>query len=175
MSDSWVPFTGAKPEKMRLSWLELAKRLAGELNFQIGWKVPSFEHSNTGIARKVTMYENIASTILKFLEPPVKIPPQSLRWQKEVPENCIPVTSSTQFFDALEKAAASEQLVVAEFFAPHCMACKAMHKAMMKTMKNNPDVVFLQVWTFYPQPLRPTAVRRQIGAVLNNGCVFGPF
>ena len=65
----------------------------------------------------------------------------SHRWKEALPSNTISVSSP----DAFQAAIAQNKLVVVDFFAPWCMACRRLFPALMKLAENNPDIVFIKV------------------------------
>ena len=64
-------------------------------------------------------------------------------WTKGIPENVFIVTSVQELVDELEQAAANDQLVVFECFAPWCGSCKALFHKMKKICKEHSDVRFV--------------------------------
>ena len=64
-------------------------------------------------------------------------------WNRDLPENLAHVTEVQQLVDELAAGAKQDQLVVLEFFAPWCAACKALFPKMKKICGENPDVRFL--------------------------------
>lgn len=74
--------------------------------------------------------------------PPSEKPPGGW-WTKDVPENVFTVTNVQELVDELEQAAANDQLVVFECFAPWCGSCKALFHKMKKICKEHSDVRFV--------------------------------
>jgi thiol-disulfide isomerase/thioredoxin len=74
--------------------------------------------------------------------PPSEKPPGGW-WTKDVPENVFTVTNVQELVDELEQAAANDQLVVFECFAPWCGSCKALFHKMKKICKEHNDVRFV--------------------------------
>jgi len=65
-------------------------------------------------------------------------------WTKDNPSNMKDVTSVQQLVDEL--ADAGDKLVVVEFYAPWCNACKALFPKVCRMMEDHKDdVVFLKV------------------------------
>lgn len=64
-------------------------------------------------------------------------------WTKDVPDNVVRVTSVQELVDQLEDAAAKDQLVVFECFAPWCGSCKALFHKLKKICKEHDDVKFV--------------------------------
>jgi thiol-disulfide isomerase/thioredoxin len=64
-------------------------------------------------------------------------------WTKDVPDNVLMVTNVQEMVDVLEQAAANDQLVVFECFAPWCGSCKALFHKMKKICKEHSDVRFV--------------------------------
>lgn len=69
--------------------------------------------------------------------------PTSKWWQKEAPPNVIHIGSVQQLVDAM--AGAGERLVIIDFFAPWCAACKALYPKVMKLVASRPDVLLLAI------------------------------
>ncbi|GAB4814622.1 hypothetical protein N2152v2_001668 [Parachlorella kessleri] len=63
--------------------------------------------------------------------------------QRPAPDNVKHISSVQEMVDEL--AAAREQLVVADFYAPWCGACRSLYPKLCKLAAENPDVVFLCV------------------------------
>ena len=50
-----------------------------------------------------------------------------------------------QFQGLLDEAKSQGGLVMVDFFAPHCAACKTMYPKMRQIADRNPEVMFLKV------------------------------
>lgn len=68
-------------------------------------------------------------------------------WEVDCPENMVNVLSLEQLKVAVEAESCSStgRLVVVNFFAPECYACKSMQPKLRQIARNNPDVLFLKV------------------------------
>lgn len=64
------------------------------------------------------------------------------RWEVGCPDNLINVVDLEHLKVAVETASG---LVVVNFFAPECYACKSMQPKLRQIAANNPDVLFLKV------------------------------
>lgn len=64
-------------------------------------------------------------------------------WMRDLPSNLIHIHGVQELVDELADGARNDQLVVLEFFAPWCAACKALFPKMKKLCQENPDVRFL--------------------------------
>lgn len=69
------------------------------------------------------------------------------RWEVDCPANMINVGSLQELVDtvAAEQDPASGRLVVVNFFAPECYACKSLQPKLRQIAGNNPDVLFVKV------------------------------
>ena len=65
------------------------------------------------------------------------------RWKKDCPSNMQDVSNVQELVDAL--ADAGDQLVIVEFYAPWCNACKALFPKICKIVADHPEVIFLKV------------------------------
>ena len=52
---------------------------------------------------------------------------------------------STEMFDEIVQHGKTGHLVVVEFFAPWCQACKALYPKFIQIAEHNPDVTFVKV------------------------------
>ncbi|WIA23456.1 hypothetical protein OEZ85_000206 [Tetradesmus obliquus] len=66
-------------------------------------------------------------------------------WEVECPPNMINVASLDQLKTTVEGECAAGKLVVVNFFAPECYACKSMQPKLRQIARDNPDAVFLKV------------------------------
>lgn len=64
-------------------------------------------------------------------------------WYQKNAKNMRDVSGVQELVDAL--AAAGDNLVIVDFYAPWCGACRALHSKLVKLMDQYPDVVFLKV------------------------------
>jgi thiol:disulfide interchange protein len=67
-------------------------------------------------------------------------------WHKDqdAPAN-IMVATSPQHIKSVLEAADPNSIVVLDFFAPHCRACRGMWGAKKKLAATNPDIIFMKV------------------------------
>lgn len=65
-------------------------------------------------------------------------------WEVDCPANMVNVQSLGHLQDAVEGAGAGT-LVVVNFFAPECYACKSLQPKLRQIARNNPDVLFLKL------------------------------
>lgn len=66
-------------------------------------------------------------------------------WEVECPPNMDNVASLDQLKTTVETECAAGKLVVVNFFAPECYACKSMQPKLRQIARDNPDAVFLKV------------------------------
>ncbi|KAL4422423.1 hypothetical protein ABPG75_008620 [Micractinium tetrahymenae] len=64
-------------------------------------------------------------------------------WEVKSPPNVIHISSVQQMVDTM--ATAGDRLVIVDFFAPWCAACKGIYPKLMKLMEERPDVLLLAV------------------------------
>ncbi|PNW84767.1 hypothetical protein CHLRE_03g157800v5 [Chlamydomonas reinhardtii] len=64
-------------------------------------------------------------------------------WKKDNPPNMRDINSIQELVDALSDA--GDRLVIVEFYAQWCNACRALFPKICKIMAENPDVLFLKV------------------------------
>jgi thiol-disulfide isomerase/thioredoxin len=64
-------------------------------------------------------------------------------WNKDCPENLRHIKNIQHLVDEL--AAAPDRLVIVEFFAPWCAACKGLFPKMCNVLRDNPDILLLGV------------------------------
>lgn len=64
-------------------------------------------------------------------------------WTMNSAPNMVDVGSTVEFVDAL--ANAGDKLVVADFYATWCGACRALYPKLCQIATKNPDVIFLKV------------------------------
>jgi thiol-disulfide isomerase/thioredoxin len=69
------------------------------------------------------------------------------RWEVDCPANMINVSSLQELVHTVEaeQDPASGRLVVVNFFAPECYACKSLQPKLRQIAGNNPDVLFVKV------------------------------
>ncbi|KAL3158690.1 hypothetical protein ABBQ32_011432 [Trebouxia sp. C0010 RCD-2024] len=66
-------------------------------------------------------------------------------WEVQNPFNMHIVASSEEFKDRIRLAKADNSLVVVDYFAPWCHACKSLHPQLQKLATAYQDVTFLSV------------------------------
>ncbi|KAH7620588.1 hypothetical protein Ndes2526B_g04507 [Nannochloris sp. 'desiccata'] len=66
-------------------------------------------------------------------------------WTKELPDNFVHVDSVQELVDELGEGARLDQLVVVDFFAPWCRACRALFPKFKKLCVENPNVRFVGI------------------------------
>lgn len=66
-------------------------------------------------------------------------------WTKDMPVNLTHVESVQQLVDELAEGAKADQLVVVDFFAPWCGACRSLFPKLKKLCAEHPDVRFLAI------------------------------
>ncbi|GLC42712.1 hypothetical protein PLESTB_001130400 [Pleodorina starrii] len=64
-------------------------------------------------------------------------------WLKDNPPNMKDINSIQELVDALSDA--GDRLVIVEYYAQWCNACRALFPKICKIMAENPDVLFLKV------------------------------
>lgn len=64
-------------------------------------------------------------------------------WEAKSPPNVVHISSVQQMVDTM--ATAGDRLVIVDFFAPWCAACKGIYPKLMKLMEERPDVLLLAV------------------------------
>lgn len=64
-------------------------------------------------------------------------------WEAKSPPNVVHIGSVQQMVDSM--ATAGDRLVIVDFFAPWCAACKGIHPKLMALMEARPDVLLLAV------------------------------
>ncbi|KAL4436118.1 hypothetical protein ABPG77_005566 [Micractinium sp. CCAP 211/92] len=64
-------------------------------------------------------------------------------WEAKSPPNVVHINSVQQMVDTM--ATAGDRLVIVDFFAPWCAACKGIYPKLMKLMEERPDVLLLAV------------------------------
>lgn len=76
-------------------------------------------------------------------------------YQGPAPSNVVHVTSSEHFRQVIQRA---DSIVMVDFFAPNCYACRSMWPKMKQIASSNPDVTFAMVNTSV----------EQLGSLANN-------
>lgn len=76
---------------------------------------------------------------------PFLLQPVCCRWEVECPPNMQSITNLQELVQAVEAEESSGRLVVVNFFAPECYACKSLQPKLRQIASNNPDVLFLKV------------------------------
>nr|BAD42332.1 thioredoxin-like protein [Nannochloris bacillaris] len=66
-------------------------------------------------------------------------------WTVDLPANFVHVESVQELVDELGEGARLDQLVVVDFFAPWCRACKALFPKFKKLCIENPNVRFVGI------------------------------
>lgn len=64
-------------------------------------------------------------------------------WTKNETSNMVNVKSMQEFTDLL--ASAGDRLVIAEFYAPWCGACKGVYPKVAKIIKENPEIILAKL------------------------------
>lgn len=64
-------------------------------------------------------------------------------WRKETVPNMIDITSMSQFVEVM--SANQDSLVILDFYARWCGACKSVHPKLVKLCREHPDIVMLKV------------------------------
>jgi thioredoxin 1 len=71
-------------------------------------------------------------------------------YQGPAPSNVVQVASMDHFRHIIQRAGQSS-IVVADFFAPNCYACRSMWPKMKQLASSNPDVTFAMINTSLEQ------------------------
>ena len=71
------------------------------------------------------------------------VDPKDAWWQKDAPPNVKDCDSMDAFLGELQRA--GDALVVVDFYARWCGACRALYPKLCKLAAENPDAVFLKV------------------------------
>lgn len=66
-------------------------------------------------------------------------------WQIDCPDNMVNVQSLAELRQLVEAERTSQRLVVVNFFAPECYACKSLQPKLRQIARDNPDALFLKV------------------------------
>jgi len=64
------------------------------------------------------------------------------RWEVDCPENMVNIACLDELKQSVETTSG---LVIVNFFAPECYACKSMQPKLRQIARDNPDVSFLKV------------------------------
>ena len=67
------------------------------------------------------------------------------RWEVHNPTNMHLITSPDEFKQRVRLAKGENTLVVVDYFAPWCHACRSLHPQLQKLASNYQDVTFLSV------------------------------
>jgi len=76
---------------------------------------------------------------------PTVTPTEPGWWTNELPDNFVHVDSVQELVNELGEGARLDQLVVVDFFAPWCRACRALFPKLKKLCSDNPNVRFVGV------------------------------
>jgi thiol-disulfide isomerase/thioredoxin len=66
-------------------------------------------------------------------------------WEVDCPGNMINVQSLEELKTLVEAETTTNKLVVVNFFAPECYACKSLQPKLRQIARDNPDALFLKV------------------------------
>eukprot|EP00878_Enallax_costatus_P000618 GHUV01000719.1.p1 GENE.GHUV01000719.1~~GHUV01000719.1.p1 ORF type:complete len:220 (+),score=45.80 GHUV01000719.1:221-880(+) len=66
-------------------------------------------------------------------------------WEVDCPANMVNVQSLAELQALVEAETTSNKLVVVNFFAPECYACKSLQPKLRQIARDNPDALFLKV------------------------------
>ena len=69
----------------------------------------------------------------------------SCRWEIQNPSNMHLVASTEEFRERIRLAKAESTLVVVDYFAPWCHACKSLHPKLQNLARSYRHVTFLSV------------------------------
>jgi len=70
--------------------------------------------------------------------------PVRLKWfQKHMTDNMVDVSGTSHFLEEMSKA--GDKLVIVDFYAAWCHACKGLYPKLSKLMEENPDIKLLKV------------------------------
>ena len=67
------------------------------------------------------------------------------RWEVNCPSNMINAKTLPELDVTVREACTSGRLVVVNFFAPECYACKSMQPKLRQIASSNPDTLFIKV------------------------------
>mmetsp|Transcript_62281 Transcript_62281/g.197212 ORF Transcript_62281/g.197212 Transcript_62281/m.197212 type:complete len:176 (-) Transcript_62281:146-673(-) len=105
---------------------------------RMGLRSSAFAPRMPSIARAAVARGRMSSTITAQ-----KIEVTEKWWEKNATDNMIEVNSTTEFLDAL--AAAEDRLVIVDFYAGWCGACKALYPKLCKLMVQHEEITLLKV------------------------------
>ena len=69
----------------------------------------------------------------------------SCRWDIQNPTNMHVVATTEEFRERVRLAKGEKSLLVVDYFAPWCHACKSLHPKLQKLARSYPNVTFLSV------------------------------
>ena len=106
------------------------------------------------LARPVMACKAIALSLSPGLRSAARSPvgcagPETLqllcRWEVGTPANMVLVESAADFEHGLRKALSTYSLVVVDYFAPWCHACRSLYPKLRQIAAQHDDVMFLKV------------------------------
>eukprot|EP01023_Acetabularia_acetabulum_P015874 TRINITY_DN17797_c0_g2_i2.p1 TRINITY_DN17797_c0_g2~~TRINITY_DN17797_c0_g2_i2.p1 ORF type:complete len:246 (+),score=33.63 TRINITY_DN17797_c0_g2_i2:222-959(+) len=79
-------------------------------------------------------------------------------WSRDLQPNMIEVNSAQELVDVL--ACFNSRLVIVDFYATWCGACRALHPKLTKLCKENPDIILVKVnWEKNREIAKPLGVK----------------